>query len=105
MSIEAVNAVLHHSKAVGTDKIVLIGIAWHIGPDPEDGCWPRIGKLAKYANTTERSVQRSINKLIQLGEVERYINAGLARSDKKPNCFYLTVECPPNCTGFPQHKH
>lgn len=104
MSIEAVNAVLHHSKATGTDKLVLIGIAWHIGPDVDDGCWPRISKLAKYANTTERSVQRSINKLIALGEVERHIQGGLSRVDKRPNCFYLLVSCPQSCSGFPQHK-
>jgi hypothetical protein len=105
MSIEAVNAVMHHSKATGTDKLILIGIAWHIGPDPEDGCWPRISKLAKYANTTERSVQRSLTKLIEMGEIERVLNGGLARTGKKPNCFYLLVNCPPGCSSFPQHKH
>ena len=104
MSLEAVNAVLHHSEAVGTDKLILLGIAWHLGPDPEEGCWPRVARLAKYANVNERSVQRSLTRLIKLGELERFINSGVGLTDKRPNCYFVKLECPDTCTGYPQHK-
>lgn len=104
MSLEAVSAVLAHSKATGTDKVILIGVAWHLGIDPEEGCWPRIDKLALYANIDRRSTQRSINRLIKLGELTRFINAGVGANDKRPNCYYIHVECPETCDGSLSHK-
>ena len=105
MSLDAIAAVLHHSKAVGTDKVVLLGIAWHMGEDPEEGCWPRISKLAHYCNTSERTVKRALDHLIDLGEIERFINSGRGRADRRPNCYYITLDCGDwNCTGYPSHK-
>lgn len=104
MSLDAIAAVLHHSQAVGTDKVVLLGIAWHMGEDPEEGCWPRISTLAKYCNVTERSVMRSLDNLVELGELEVFSKMGSAhRKDKQPNLYYLSLACV-NCTGYPSHK-
>jgi hypothetical protein len=43
MSIEAVATVLNHSKARGRAKLVLIGIANHLG---DQGAWPSISTLS-----------------------------------------------------------
>lgn len=105
MSLDAVNAVLHHSRAVGTDKVVLLGIAWHLGPDPEEGCWPSINKLAKYANVETRAVQKAIKRLEELGELERFLNAGVGKDNHRPNCYYIHLDCFENtCTGYPKHQ-
>jgi len=64
MSLEAMSAVLHHSKAAGTTKLVLMGIAWHLGDDPEDGAWPSQETLARYSNTSTRQVRRPLADLM-----------------------------------------
>ena len=61
MSIESIAVCLHHSRATGTDKVVLLGIANH---DGDGGSWPAIATLAKYANVNERNTQKSIERLI-----------------------------------------
>lgn len=104
MSVEAMSAVLNHSRAKGTDKLVLLGIANHQG---DGGAWPTVATLARYANATERSVQRSIANLTRLGEllVERQAGgiAGL-KSYQRPNRYVVTVTCPPSCDGTVNHR-
>lgn len=92
MSIEAVALVLNHSKASGTAKLVLIGIANH---DGDGGSWPSIATLARYANTTERSVQRAIAQLVLLGEVVVHENAGgtsETRGGYRPNRYDIHIQ-------------
>lgn len=104
MSIESIAVCLHHSKSSGTDKLVLLGIANHLG---DGGSWPSIETLAKYANTTERNVTRCINNLISIGEVTRHTNqGGMAnyRNDKRPNRYDVLVRCPSDCDGTNQHR-
>lgn len=96
--------VLHHSPAVGTDKIVLLGIANH---DGDGGAWPSIATLAKYANVTERSVQYSLDKLEQSGQIRRELNAGgtrRTRDHERPNWYEVLVRCPLTCDGTIQHR-
>lgn len=97
-------AVLNHSKAVGTDKVVLLGIANHAG---DGGAWPTVATLARYANTTERTVQRSIGQLVKLGElaVERQAG-GLAhlKHSERPNRYDVLVSCPQFCDGTVNHR-
>ncbi len=94
MSVETMALVLNHSRAVGTDKVVLLGIANH---DGDGGAWPSIATLARYANVSERSVQRSIDHLVELGElrVERQ-SGGQAdlRNDRRPNRYTVLVDNP-----------
>lgn len=83
--------VLHHSRAKGTDKLVLIGIANH---DGDGGAWPAIKTLAKYANVSERAVQRSIASLVQMGELEVLENRGgkpETRGDRRPNLYRILI--------------
>jgi hypothetical protein len=104
VSIEAIAVCLHHSRASGTDKLVLLGIANHEG---DGGAWPSVGTLARYANCTERNVQRSIANLIELGEVQVERQAGGndgTRQDRRPNLYRVTVRCPGSCDGTSRHR-
>ncbi|MFI7587886.1 helix-turn-helix domain-containing protein [Spongisporangium articulatum] len=104
MSVEAISLALHHSRATGTVKLVLIGIANHEG---DGGSWPSIATLARYANASERTVQRAIRQLEELGEVVVAIQAGgLADLDHRyrPNRYEVTLRCPPDCDGTTRHR-
>jgi hypothetical protein len=91
MSVEKISLVLNHSRAQGTEKLVLIGIANH---DGDGGAWPSIETLARYANVSERSVQRALAKLVDLGEIEVMLQAGgnqQTRADQRPNLYRILV--------------
>ncbi len=88
MSIEVMVEVLHHSKAQGRAKLVLLGIANHQG---EQGAWPSIETLAKYANASERSVMRDIQELESLGELVVERNSAPIRGQYRPNLYWVTV--------------
>lgn len=89
MSIEAVSLVLNHSKATGRTKLVLIGIANHLG---DQGAWPSIATLARYANASERSVKRDIQELVSLGELQVQLNAAPINNQYKTNLYWITIE-------------
>jgi predicted DNA-binding transcriptional regulator YafY len=80
--------VLNHSKATGRAKLVLLGIANHQG---DQGAWPSIATLARYANASERSVKRDIADLVQLGELIVEVNAAPVDSQYKTNLYWVTV--------------
>ena len=104
MSVEQLAVVLHHSQAKGTDKLVLLGIANHAG---DGGAWPAIATLARYANVHPRNVQRSLSKLIELGELVRYVQAGGLQGWEdflRPNRYDVAVECPDWCDRSPHHR-
>ena len=89
MSIEAMNLVLNHSKATGRAKLVLLGIANHFG---DNGAWPSIETLARYANASERSVKRDIQELIELGELTVDVNAAPMNTQYKTNLYWINVQ-------------
>lgn len=96
--------VLHHSKARGTDKLVLLGIANHAG---DGGAFPKVETLAKYANVTERAVQTSVAKLVRTGELLVDRNGGgtrRTRGNSRPNLYTVLVQCPINCDRSTQHR-
>jgi hypothetical protein len=88
MSIEAVALVLNQSKATGRAKLVLIGIANHLG---DQGAWPAISTLARYANASERSVKRDIQELVELGELKVEVQNAPTRTQYKTNLYWLTI--------------
>jgi hypothetical protein len=88
MSIEAVSLVLNQSKATGRAKLVLLGIANHLG---DQGAWPSISTLARYANASERSVKRDIQELIELGELKVEIQNAPTNHQYKTNLYWITI--------------
>ena len=89
MSIEAVSLVLNQSKATGRAKLVLLGIANHLG---DQGAWPSISTLARYANASERSVKRDIQELVELGELRVELQNAPTRGQYKTNLYWLTIK-------------
>jgi hypothetical protein len=88
MSIEAVSLVLNQSRATGRAKLVLLGIANHLG---DQGAWPSISTLARYANASERSVKRDIQELVQLGELKVEMQNAPTRQQYKTNLYWITI--------------
>ena len=103
MSVEAIAVVLHHSKARGAAKLVLLGIANHINPD-NDGAWPSQATLAKYANVSDRAVRAAIEQLVALRELEVEVAGGQSQSQYKTNRYWLTLRCPDLCDGSIAHR-
>ena len=104
MSVEALAIVLNHSKAVGTDKVVLLGIANH---DGDGGAWPSIATLAKYANVDARTVQRSLRRLEEMGEVAVHLGAGgraTTPQGQRTNRYEVRVICPSSCDRSTNHR-
>lgn len=98
------SAVLHHSRSKGTDKLVLLGIANHYG---DGGAWPTVATLARYANATERTVQRSLSNLVKLGELGIDRQAGGThhmKDSERPNRYEVLVRCPNMCDGSTNHR-
>lgn len=104
VSVEHLAAVLHHSRAKGTAKLVLVGVANHQG---DGGSYPAITTLARYANVDPRNVQRAIEKLTAMGELRVDVQAG-GGSDtpdhERTNRYYVLVTCPPWCDRSTQHR-
>ena len=96
--------VLHHSKARGTAKLVLIGVANHEG---DGGAWPALATLMRYANVDRRNAQRALTKLVELGELQVLRQKGgndLTHSAFRPNLYRVAVQCPQTCDRTSQHK-
>ena len=105
MSIEAVSAVLKHSRAKGTTKLVLMAIAWHYGDDAELGAWPSQNTLANYCNTTDRQVRRSLQDLIELEELEYSAHDGRGfRPDRRTARYFILLDCPHDCDRSLNHN-
>lgn len=105
MSLEAVAAVLHHSTSTGTSRAVLTALAWHLGDDPEEGCFPSQSRLAKLAGCTVRQVQRNLTKLVELGEVEVSQHNGVGyRFDRITNRYWINIDCPEGCDRTLSHN-
>ena len=104
MSIEALSMVLNHSQARGAAKIVLLGIANHLGPDADEGAWPSQDRLASYANVTDRGVRKAIRNLVELGELRVEVADGVSRNQYKPNRYWIQLQCPADCDGSMWHR-
>lgn len=104
MSLEAITRVLHHSRARGTAKVVLLGIANHAGPG---GSWPSVEKLAEYANVDARNVRVALRALQRLDELGIRQQAGgdvKTRGGQRPNLYEIHVDCPGTCDGSAHHR-
>lgn len=88
MSIEIMQAVWRHSQSQGRARLVLLAIADHQG---EIGAWPSIGTLAKMVNASERSVQRDIVELQELGELTVDVQNAPINRQYKSNLYWVTL--------------
>ena len=97
------SSVLVHSRAIGTTKLVLMGIAYHTGRDRSQGCWPSRTTLAAYAGVSVRQVSRSLDQLVELGELVIESRGSWKRgSADLTNLYFLQNLCSDSCES---HKH
>src|SRR6218665_3218285 len=104
MSVESLPIPLHHSRARGAAKLVLIGIANH---DGDGRAWPAVATLARYAGVTERNVQKALAALETLGELRRLVSSGGDHSTAdhmNPNLYQFLLRCPWNCDRSARHR-
>lgn len=88
MSIEIMNAVWRESQADGRARLVLLAIADHQG---EIGAWPSIATLARMVNSSERSVQRDIQYLQKIGELQVEVQSAPSGGQYKSNLYWVTL--------------
>tara|TARA_R110000868_G_scaffold234537_2_gene488228 strand:+ start:309 stop:1097 length:789 start_codon:yes stop_codon:yes gene_type:complete len=88
MSIEIMNAVWKQSKSDGRARLVLLAIADHQG---EIGAWPSLQTLARMVNGSERSVQRDIQHLQDIGELKVEYQNAPTRNQYKSNLYWVTL--------------
>ncbi len=104
MSVESLAIAFNHSRARGTARMVLLGIANH---DGDGGAWPAIATLAKYAGVDVRNARRAVVKLEELGEIRRDINGGgtqYTAEHERPNLYHFLLRCPADCDGTRKHR-
>lgn len=75
MSIRVMSWVWEHSRAAGIDRLVLLAIADAANDDGAQA-WPSGETLARKTGVNLRTVQRSMRRLVDLGEVSVKTNAG-----------------------------
>jgi hypothetical protein len=88
MSISVMNAVWEHSRADGRARLVLLAIADHQG---EIGAWPSIQTLARMVNSSERSVQRDIQYLQEIGELKVEVQNAPTKTQYKSNLYWVRL--------------
>lgn len=96
MAVEVIVWVLENSPAVGTEKVVLLGLANHAHKDGRNA-WPALSTLARYANVGVRAVQKALRKLEDAGHIKVELNAGgndSTPSDQRPNRYALVMTSP-----------
>jgi len=88
MSIQVMQAVWEHSKSDGRARLVLLAIADHQG---EIGAWPSISTIARMVNSSERSVQRDIQYLQEIGELTVEVQNAPTRNQYKSNLYWVKL--------------
>jgi hypothetical protein len=96
MSIEIQNAVWRESKSSGRARLTLLAIADHQG---EIGAWPSIETLARMVNASERSVQRDIKELADLGELIVLVQQAPSRGQYKSNLYWVNLPSVAKASG------
>ena len=82
MSVKHIGLILDHFETKDSSlKLVAIILADHA--DSEGLCWPSYRKIAERANMHERSVQRHIKRLIELGIISKLRTGTITHKDGK----------------------
>ena len=82
------SAVWRESASTGRARLVLLAIADMQG---EIGAWPSISTLANMVNSSERSVQRDIKYLEEIGELIIFERQAPTRAIHKSNLYWVNL--------------
>jgi len=95
---------LHHSKAKGSAKLILVGIANH---DGDGGAMVGMAKLATYGGVNVRQARKNIRTLEGLGEIRTHVQAGsldYLDDHEQPNRYDFLLACPAWCDRSKHHR-
>lgn len=95
MNTDAFARVLHHSRARGTHKLILLSIAFE---DDGEGACISVAELAARANCAKRNTQKAIRDLEAMEELQVEPRALQASR------YLIQVGCPPGCDGSTEHR-
>lgn len=93
MSVKAMQWVWEHSRSGGNLRLVLLAIADSADHDG-DNAWPSVATIAAKCSLSERTVQRAIQVLEEMGELVVARQAGgssATRADRRPNRYRLPL--------------
>ena len=91
MSVYAMSWVWKHSRAAATDRLVLLAIADCANDRGE--AWPSMAALVEKTALSERTVQRAVGTLVDLGELSASVGGGRGKTTK-----YRLIQPPDNET-------
>jgi hypothetical protein len=91
MTVEGLSAVINHSRAKGSAKLVLIALADN-GGGPDGNSRRSLADLGRFAGISREAVRRAIGRLVALGE----ISAVLADEWVE---YQVLVSCSRRCDG------
>ncbi len=81
--------ILKHSRSRGTSRLVAVVIG-DCCEDDGTGAWPAIHTIAARAGTSQRTAQRSLGDLQELGELEVFENA--APNGSRSNLYKIRID-------------
>ena len=98
MSVKVMALVWDESAAVGNARLVLLAIADSCDHDGTNA-WPAVATIARKTLLSERTVQRKIRELVEMGELRVVPGPSHIRWDRRPNgyevIFYGLTTCHP----------
>lgn len=95
---------LHHSRAKGSAKLVLIGIANH---DGDGGAMPSMATLSVYGGVDVRQARKLVRRLEALGEIRTHVQAATLDyldDHQQPNRYDFLLACPVWCDRSRHHR-
>lgn len=95
---------LHHSRAKGSAKLILVGIANH---DGDAGAMVGLARLATYGGVNVRQARKGLRTLEGLGEIRTHVQAGsldYLEDHEQPNRYDFLLVCPAWCDRSKQHR-
>lgn len=107
MSVEATTAAWARRDVTSTEKLVLVRIADHAGPDGSDA-WPSVARLVRDTGLSERAVQGAIKSLESKGALTRQIGTGPHGTNRYKVSLKPVVppqQVPPASPAPPQDVH
>jgi hypothetical protein len=95
---------LHHSRAKGSAKLILVGIANH---DGDGGAMPSMRTLARYGGVDVRQARKGVRRLEELGEIRTHVQGGnlpYLEDEEQPNRYDFLLVCPAWCDRSKHHR-
>lgn len=98
MSVDALSWVWKHSQSEGVHRLVLLAIADYANHDGR--AWPSTTSIANKAKVGRRSVFRAVDRLVEMGELERVTGGGVKGHGGTTNGYRMTFRTDPKwCQG------